>query len=119
MGYTMDTNGVIMMQSRTVNEKNATDFTPNDFLFHSKQRLRSPRFNKSVVYQYLLFQEDGTLVVGKHCTPQRIPNVTLSFILGLLFRKIPGFVFGEEFVLNNVSDIKGMRSTVSFFQKRI
>ena len=115
MGYTMDTNGVIMMQSRTVNEKNATDFTPNDFLFHSKQRLRSPRFNKSLVYQYLLFQEDGTLVVGKHCTPQRIPNVTLSFILGLLFRKIPGFVFGEEFVLNNVSDIKGIRSKISFF----
>ena len=55
--------------------------------------------------------------MGKHCTPQSIPNVTLSFILGLLFRKIPGFEFGEEFVLNNVSDIKGMRSTISFFSK--
>lgn len=72
---------------------------------------------KSVVYQYLLFQEDGALFVGKNCEAQSITNMTLPAILGKIFRKMPGFAFGEEFVIKNV--INGMKSVISFFQNEV
>ena len=43
--------------------------------------------------------------------------MTLPAILGKIFRKMPGFAFGEEFVIKNV--INGMKSVISFFQNEV
>ena len=83
MGYTMDTNGVIIMQSRTVNEKNATDFTPNDFLFHSKQRLRSPPFKQKRSISIPSFSRRWHFGCGETLYTTKNPECDVVFYTGV------------------------------------